>query len=56
MKDCWKKYIEELYAKEEKPTELKLEEADEVDSNSIDPGIIRSEVEKGLQDMKTEKK
>ena len=54
MKDRWKEYIEELYAKEEKPTELKLEEGDEVDSNSIGPGIIRSEIEKALQDMKTE--
>ena len=54
MKDRWKEYIEELYTKEEKPTELELEEGDEVDSNSIGPGIIRSEIEKALQDMKTE--
>ncbi|KAG1714102.1 hypothetical protein GQR58_001748 [Nymphon striatum] len=51
----WKEYIEELYDKKGKPTEIYLEEAKTVDEFTIGPTIIRSEVIKAIKDMKPSK-
>ena len=44
----WKKYIEELYDKEGKPTEeeLKIEEEEEVDKDCVGPeeGLMESQL------------
>ena len=55
VKERWKEYIEELYAKDEKPREIELEKLDDIDPNSIGPSVMRREVEKALEEMKAGK-
>ena len=55
VKERWKEYIEELYAKDEKPREIELEKLDDIDPDSIGPSVMRREVEKALEEMKAGK-
>ena len=44
VKERWREYIEELYAKDEKPNLIPLESDEEVDIGSIRPDFLREEV------------
>ena len=44
VKERWQEYIEELYAKDEKPNLIPLEPEEEVDIGSIRPDFLREEV------------
>lgn len=44
VKERWREYKEELYAKDEKPNLIPLESEEEVDIGSIRPDVQREEV------------
>jgi hypothetical protein len=57
IRNRWKEYIENLYNKAEKPTEveLQLELEQEVDNDSKGPPILHSEVQEAIRHMKRKK-
>ena len=55
VKSRWKEYIEELYAKDEKPNAINLESENETDFNNIGPEIIEVEIREAIKEMKTRK-
>ncbi|XP_047474125.1 uncharacterized protein LOC125028693 [Penaeus chinensis] len=55
IKKRWKEYTEMLYNKDGRPTELFVEEESEVDKYEIGPDIMRAEVLKAIEELKTGK-
>lgn len=55
VNERWKEYIEELYNKEDKPSELELENETDVNRDERGPSILRSEVLQAIKDLKTGK-
>ncbi len=51
----WKEYIEELYAKREKPEDIKIEDEDTVTCDSAGPDILDEEIEKAIKELKNNK-
>lgn len=51
VKGRWRKYIDELYAKDEKPTFIPLEPQEEVDIDSIGPDLLPEDVIKSIQQL-----
>ena len=44
IKARWKEYREELYAKNDKPVELPIEEEQQIDDDDLGPSIMESEL------------
>ena len=56
IRNRWKEYIELLYNKESKPSEDEMEvELEEVESGSLGPEVLESEIEKSIKQMKDRK-
>ena len=52
IKGRWKRYIEQLYAANEKPDTSPMEEEYEVPIGSLGPSFIYSEIEKAMSTLK----
>jgi len=55
IKKRWKEYIEELYDKEGKPTELEIEMESQIDDDSKGPDILDIEITSAIEVMKNKK-
>lgn len=55
IKERWKQYLEQLYAKDEKPEEIVLEKEELVLEDSKGPEIMLSEVEKAIRGLSSGK-
>lgn len=51
----WENYIEELYDKANRPDEMGLEPEEDIEEDDKGPGILQSEVEKAIRDMRRRK-
>ena len=51
----WIEYIEELYAKDDKPDSVPLEQEEEVEAGRLGPDILKEESEKAIQQLKNRK-
>ena len=55
IKKRWVEYIEQLYAKEDKPDIILLEEELTLDVDEIGPAVLKAEIEIALKELKTGK-
>ena len=51
----WKEYIDELYAKQDKPTQIKIENEVDVCEDNKGPYLIESEILQTIKEMKDER-
>ena len=51
----WIEYIEELYAKDDKPDTVPLEQDEEMEAGRLGPDILKEESEKAMQQLKNGK-
>ena len=51
IKERWREYIEELYAKDEKPDHIPLEPEEEVDMDRLGPEILKEEIIKAIDHL-----
>ena len=55
VKERWKQYIEDLYAKDEKPNEIRLEVEGEVDRDRLGPVLLEPEIKQAVNQLKDKK-
>ena len=55
INERWKEYIEELYNKDEKPSEIEMERESEVEQDQLGPTVMGSEILQAIKDLKNGK-
>ena len=52
MKERWIEYVEELYTKNEKPNEIRMEKEEDIDADNIGLPILKTEVVAAIKEIK----